>query len=788
MGVAVQGGTMSSGLAPRTGQATNAEDNEYREGVQPSLEFVITSRDITATGASATLLVFNNERGFSPKNVESICSIGRSTKKGHRKRGYIGEKGIGFKSVFLITAQPYIFSNGYQIRFNEQPCPECKVGYIVPEWVNDNPTLSTIKEIYGGSDSSLPTTTIVLPLKPDKVQPVKQQLSTIHPEILLFLSKIKRLSVKEDNEDPRLNTVSAVSISSDINFATKKNIDADSFLLHLSANEHGKNSEEECSYHMWRQRFPVRQENKVEKRMEVDEWVITLAFPNGQRLNRGRSSPGVYAFLPTEMVTNFPFIIQADFLLASSRETILLDNKWNQGILDCVPSAFVSAFISLVKSSEDAPIRFNEQPCPQCKVGYIVPEWVDDNPTLSTIKEIYGGSGSSLPTTTIVLPLKPDKVQPVKQQLSTIHPEILLFLSKIKRLSVKEDNEDPSLNTVSAVSISSEINFATKKNIDADSFLLHLSADEHGKNSEEECSYHMWRQRFPVRQENKVEKRMEVDEWVITLAFPNGQRLNRGRSSPGIYAFLPTEMVTNFPFIIQADFLLASSRETILLDNKWNQGILDCVPSAFVSAFISLVKSSEDAPVSSLPRMFGFIPVNSSPYPALNAVRETIKAKLVDENIVPCQSYLDQKIFQKPTEVGRLMPAFWDILKKARKEGLGLYDLLSHRRFVLSCSFDREQYDPVLNFLGVKHVEDEWYARCIPGSNLVLGVSDELYLELLLFLAKKWRSNFLNTNILCIPLLKYASLSGNVSLYSVNEVQRNVGKVLVSGSLIIHHG
>ncbi|KAF5957278.1 hypothetical protein HYC85_004503 [Camellia sinensis] len=425
-------------------------------------------------------------------------------------------------------------------------------------------------------------------------------------------------------------------------------------------------------------------------------------------------------------------------------------------------------------------IRFNEQPCTQCKVGYIVPEWVDDNPTLSTIKEIYSGSNSSLPTTTIVLPLKPDKVQPVKQQLSTIHPEILLFLSKIKRLSVKEDNEDPRLNTVSAVSISSEINFATKKNIDADSFLLHLSANELGKNSEEECSYHMWRQRFPVRQENKVEKRMEVNEWVITLAFPNGQRLNRGRSSPGVYAFLPTEMVTNFPFIIQADFLLASSRETILLDNKWNQGILDCVPSAFVSAFISLVKSSEDAPVSSLPRMFGFIPVNSSPYLALNAVRETIKAKLVDENIVPCESYLEQKIFQKPPEVGRLMPPFWDILKKARKEGLGLHNLSSHGRHVLSSSFDRENYDQVLNFLGVKHVEDEWYAKCIPGSNLILGVSEELYLELLLFLAEKWRSNFLNTNIIYIPLLKCASLNGDVSLYSVNEVQRNVGKVLVS--------
>ena len=30
---------------------------------------------------------------FSAKNIESICSVGNSTKKGNRKRGYIGEKG-----------------------------------------------------------------------------------------------------------------------------------------------------------------------------------------------------------------------------------------------------------------------------------------------------------------------------------------------------------------------------------------------------------------------------------------------------------------------------------------------------------------------------------------------------------------------------------------------------------------------------------------------------------------------------------------------------------------------
>jgi hypothetical protein len=72
----------------------NPEDNEYPAVVKPSLEFIIISKDITGTGAPATLLVFNNEIGFSRMNMESLCSVGLSTKKGRRKEGFIGEKGM----------------------------------------------------------------------------------------------------------------------------------------------------------------------------------------------------------------------------------------------------------------------------------------------------------------------------------------------------------------------------------------------------------------------------------------------------------------------------------------------------------------------------------------------------------------------------------------------------------------------------------------------------------------------------------------------------------------------
>ncbi|XP_057835750.2 protein NO VEIN isoform X1 [Cryptomeria japonica] len=328
---------------PKMELIQNAEDNEYAADVEPSLEFVVTSRDVTGAGAPATLLVFNNEKGFTPRNIESLCSVGRSTKKGKRQGGYIGEKGIGFKSVFLVTNQPYIFSIGYKIRFNEIPSSGVKIGYIVPEWI-DKPNIQDLEMVYGSQcQGEIPNSVKVLPLRPEKVKGVKNQLANIHPEVILFMSKIKRLSVREDgqNQNPRVN---AVSVSQEIAFQNVKSERSESFILHISAEENGKPNGE-CSYYMWRQRFPVKSNSRVKGRRDIDNWVITLAFPREHRVTRGNKvGAGIYAFLPTEIVTGLPFIIQADFLLASSRERILWDNKWNQGILDCIPSIFCEAF------------------------------------------------------------------------------------------------------------------------------------------------------------------------------------------------------------------------------------------------------------------------------------------------------------------------------------------------------------------------------------------------------------------------------------------------------------
>ena len=109
----------------------NADDNDYHalllsgqnphEEV-PALKFIISSHAIT---------VLNNEVGFSEKNVRAICDVGKSTKGAHRS-GYIGQKGIGFKSVFRVTDTPEIHSNGFHIGFDASADP---IGFILPHWI-----------------------------------------------------------------------------------------------------------------------------------------------------------------------------------------------------------------------------------------------------------------------------------------------------------------------------------------------------------------------------------------------------------------------------------------------------------------------------------------------------------------------------------------------------------------------------------------------------------------------------------------------------------------------------
>ena len=60
----------------------------------------------------------SNEDGFTPDDIHAICSVGGSIKFGTQACG--GERGIGFKSVFMITSKVYIQSEPYSFYFEHE--------------------------------------------------------------------------------------------------------------------------------------------------------------------------------------------------------------------------------------------------------------------------------------------------------------------------------------------------------------------------------------------------------------------------------------------------------------------------------------------------------------------------------------------------------------------------------------------------------------------------------------------------------------------------------------------
>ena len=73
----------------------------------------------------------------------------------------------------------------------------------------------------------------------------------------------------------------------------------------------------------------------------------------------------------------------------------------------------------------------------------------------------------------IAIVLWTEKVDVVKEQLANIHPEVIMFMSKIRKMSVPDNNEDSALSRVNAICVSREKTFRTTKNEHSQSFICH---------------------------------------------------------------------------------------------------------------------------------------------------------------------------------------------------------------------------------------------------------------------------------------------------------------------------
>ncbi|MHA1381919.1 MAG: sacsin N-terminal ATP-binding-like domain-containing protein, partial [Candidatus Helarchaeota archaeon] len=313
----------------------NADDNKYESTVKPKIKFIL-HRDY--------LLVQNNERGFSDDDVWALCGIGESKKK--KSLGYIGEKGIGFNSVYMVTNEPHIYSNGFQFRFKfDEKSPE---SVIIPEWVDNIPDFIDLQQ-----------TNIFLPIKPEKKTEIKDFFDEVHPNILLFLRKLKEIKIllKEKNKT-----------------VVKK----------IELNEKGSiieivNNGMKNYWKIIKKLFKIPQTINEKRRENIIETEIILAFPlNKINLPETSNKQYVFAFLPIKKY-GFKFVIQADFILSINREDIIKDNDWNKWLRDSIIEVYLDA-VEEFKKSEKMKYTFH---------NYLPLDEIDDDFFLPVVNGLY---------------------------------------------------------------------------------------------------------------------------------------------------------------------------------------------------------------------------------------------------------------------------------------------------------------------------------------------------------------------------------------------------------------
>ncbi|KAI1011485.1 hypothetical protein LB504_002189 [Fusarium proliferatum] len=264
----------------------NAEDNIFNKAQKakalPFISFKIYPDKV---------IVECNEDGFREPDLQAICAVGRSTKSAYH--GYIGAKGIGFKSVFIAASRVYIQSGNFSFEFRHKKT-DPGIGMVRPIWVNPVETIPS------------PLTRMTLYIHdqgdPGDLQHLRRiismQFDDLQETCLLFLRKLEQISVEFYDENGELERSK---------YFRKHKIDDYRVSLETTSGTPGDKTTQSQIYHITRQMATnlARSDNRElpdteEAKNDSSKAEVVLAFPitdNSEPLITQRNQD-LFAFLP----------------------------------------------------------------------------------------------------------------------------------------------------------------------------------------------------------------------------------------------------------------------------------------------------------------------------------------------------------------------------------------------------------------------------------------------------------------------------------------------------------
>lgn len=275
----------------------NADDNSYSKArsssAVPFVSFHVYHRRI---------VVECNEDGFTQENLTAICNVGKSSKTG--AQGYIGEKGIGFKSVFMVAWKVYVQSGDFSFYFQHK-MGDSGMGMISPIWEDTEEVLArpltriTLFLHDAGSNETL-----------DRQQETAlAQFRELQATFLLFMKNLKRIEVTMYDS----NDVQVSSTTFSMEHQSRNRVE-----LKRRTTEDGNIREHRQRYHITKDTASglPRSENRTYTATELSNEAyanadVVLAFPLRPDSVPIVEAQDVFAFLP---IRNMGFPVELPFL------------------------------------------------------------------------------------------------------------------------------------------------------------------------------------------------------------------------------------------------------------------------------------------------------------------------------------------------------------------------------------------------------------------------------------------------------------------------------------------
>lgn len=305
---------------------------------QPNLSSKVKASLMLIEG---NLLFIHNGKPFDSSDVESICSIGDSTKKNDSDK--IGYKGIGFKSVFSDSETVFINSGNFSFSFDKESWYYKDVKnieevpwQIKPIWAEKYRYPKPVQGIDTFFNSPV---SIALSITDNKVYEYSHIIPQLleEPRFVLFLRNISLLKY----EDLYGKTITI-----------QKTIEDKSCVISLNDNTNSSWITEDFVLNVPDETQQLIQDDKLvpKKLKEVTKSRVSFAAPfNGDKISKVEKEKSIlFTYLPTKVSDfQFPFIVNGDFLTTASRESIHFKNHWNIFLFEGIGSSIVDWAIIL---------------------------------------------------------------------------------------------------------------------------------------------------------------------------------------------------------------------------------------------------------------------------------------------------------------------------------------------------------------------------------------------------------------------------------------------------------